>query len=353
MKKNFFSILIILFFLFFFSQFILGQSLNFSFSPRLWGLDFYLFLNDFPAKLGQAATLQTIIGIGGGWESYGYFRDVNNYPVPYSDNSAYSFYFNRIDIIGTFGIGFLFFYNDNYNKYLSQLRFKFIIDYQSYEQENNDKPTYLSLTNLQDKEGIFQNYFAVEFYFDLLKYSSKFHSIKGIDFLLSYEIFPSFINQVANFSRFQAKFRGYLTLIESSEFTIYLADRIFFYYIPQSSVYIPVSALTMGSLGYSMRGINWCQYEGTIELINNFDIRVFLPSLFNQSYIIPGLVLFFDLGINDFQNLDGNINFEDLQYTTGIGLVIVVFGIDFIDFYLDYNIKEEKLAFKLRFSLYF
>jgi hypothetical protein len=335
------------------SPIVFGQNISFSFSPRLWGLDFYLFLNDFPVKLVDFASMQTLLGIGGGWESYGYFRDLSNNPVQYSDNPTYAFYFNRIDLIGTFGLGFLFFYNEFYGKYISQLRFKFLVDYQSYEQESDGKPTYLSQTTLPDKEGIFQNSFAIELYIDFLKFSSKYHSIRGVDFLFSYEIFPQFMNEIANFSRIQAKFRGFLTILENENLSIYLADRIFFYYIPQTSSYIPISALTMGSLGYSMRGINWCQYEGTIRLLNNFDIRIFTPQIFEQSYIIPGLILFFDIGLNDYQNLNGTLDFSNLQYSTGIGLVIVALGIDLIDFYLDYNLKETQLYFKLRFSLFF
>ncbi|MCR4422680.1 MAG: hypothetical protein NUV32_09445 [Exilispira sp.] len=353
MNRRLISIFVLLLIISIVSQMVLGQNISFSFSPRLWGLDFYLFLNDFPAKLGDFATIQMILGIGGGWESYGYFRDTSNNPLPYSENSPYAFYFNRIDLIGTFGLGFLFFYNEFYGKYTSQLRFKFLVDYQSYEQDSDGKPTLLSQTNLPDKEGIFQNSFAIELYIDFLKYSSKYHTIRGMDLLVSYEIFPQFINEIANFSRIQVKLRGFLTILENDNLSIYLADRVYFYYIPQTSSYIPISALTMGSLGYSMRGINWCQYEGTIRLLNNFDIRIFLPQIFGQSYIIPGLILFFDFGTNDYQDLNGVFGFSNLQYSTGIGLVIVALGIDLIDFYLDYNLKESQLYFKLRFSLFF
>lgn len=353
MKKGLIILSIFILVIIVFSQNIFGQNISFSFSPRLWGIDFFLFLNDFPVKFDNFASIQTIIGIGGGWESYGYFRDSSNNPVQYDESSAYSFYFNRIDIIGTFGLSFMFFYNEFYGKYLTQIRFKFVTDYQSYEQENSNKATYLSQSNLIDKEGIFQNSFLIEFYLDLLKYSSKYHSMRGLDFYIGYEIFPQFINQIANFTRLLAKIRGYLPILEKEEISIYLANRVLFYYIPQSSDYIPVSALTMGSLGYTIRGVKWCQYEGTIKLNNNFDIRIFFPKIFGQSLVIPGIVLFFDCGINDYERLDGIIDFSKTQFSTGIGLITVVLGIDLIDFYLDYNINEKLISFALRFSLYF
>lgn len=353
MKKNLFIGLILFLFLSLFSISTLAQSIGFSFSPRLWGLDFFVYINDFPAKIGDLATFQTIIGVGGGWETYGYFRDASNNPVPYVENSNFSFYFNRINVIGTFGISYLFAYNEFYGKYLGQFRLKFISDFQSYSQESDNKPTYLSTTNLSDKKGIFQNSLTIEFYLDMLKYSSKFHTIKGLDFLINYDIFPSFINEIADFTRLQARIRGYAVIVENENFSVYIADKLHFYYIPISSNYIPVSALTMGSLGYVLRGVNWCQYEGTIRLTNNFDIRFFLPTIFNQSFIYPGLILFFDIGANDYENLDNKLDFSKMEYSTGAALVLVVFGIDLLDFYLDYNIKTSQLSFKLRFSLFF
>lgn len=352
MKKTANFILFILGSLFLFSAIVYGQNLNFSFSPRLWGIDFFLFINDFPSKLGDFATLQMILGIGAGWESYGFFRDSSNNPVSYTENPPYQYYFNRLDIIGTFGLAFLFAYNESYGKYLSQIRLKFITNYQTYEQQSNNDPTYLSQTNFPDKEGIFQNNIKIEYLFDMTRYSTKFHTYNGFDLLLSFEIFPKFINQIADFTRFQGILRGYLTLIESENLSLYIADRVQFYYISAIS-YIPVSALTMGSLGYVMRGVYWCQYEGKIRLNNNFDIRLFFLNLFNQSFIIPGLIIFFDIGTNDYQNLDNKLDFNLIQYSTGVGLVLVIFGIDLIDFYLDYNIKEARLSYALRFALYF
>ena len=137
--KNLKSIILILLLVVFFQillsifpQNILAQNISFSFAPRLWGLDLFIFINDFPLKINDFSTFQTIIGIGGGWESYGYFRDSSNNPVDYDENSSYSFYFNRIDIIGTFGFAYLFMYNDIFGKYNSHLRFKFVTNYQSY-----------------------------------------------------------------------------------------------------------------------------------------------------------------------------------------------------------------------------
>ncbi len=353
MKFKFYFFLFLFLLLFIISQNIYGQTLLYSVSPRLWGFDFYFFINDFPAKIGSIGTTMMILGIGYGHESYGYFRDSSNNPINYDENSTYSFYFTRTNIIGTVGFSFLFFYNESYGKYLTQLTFKFILDYQSYEQQNDSKSSYLSQTNLPDKEGIFQNSFLIEFYLNFLNYSIKFHSYNGIDLLLSYEIYPQFINQIADFSRFKVRLRGFLPIIESESFTAYIADRLSFYYTPTSSGYIPVSSLTAGSLGYSMRGVNWCQYEGTIAFINNLDLRIFLPKIFNQKFIIPGLILFFDCGVNDYQSLDGKLDFSLMQYSTGIGIVLALIGIDLIDFYLDYNINDSILSFKLRFALYY
>lgn len=62
----------------------------------------------------------------------------------------------------------------------------------------------------------------------MTRYSTKFHTYNGFDLLLSFEVFPEFINQIADFTRFQGFLRGYLTLIESENLSLYIADRIQF-----------------------------------------------------------------------------------------------------------------------------
>ncbi|HPB47517.1 MAG TPA: hypothetical protein PLX16_02755, partial [Exilispira sp.] len=221
------------------------------------------------------------------------------------------------------------------------------------ENTNDGKETYLYQTSLAEKEGIFQNSILFSIYFNLLKISSKTHSIKGMDLYLSYKMYPHLMNNLSDYSALTFQFRGYLPFIEDEKISVYIANRFHLYYIPLSSGYIPVSALTEGSLGCAMRGIYWCQYEGTFRLVNNLDIRIFFPEIFKQNYIYPGIIIFFDIGVNDYKHLDQVISTENIQYSTGIGAILVVMGIDLVDFYIEYNIKDSQLFLRLRFSTFF
>ncbi|HPO60340.1 MAG TPA: hypothetical protein PLN45_02210, partial [Exilispira sp.] len=59
------------------------------------------------------------------------------------------------------------------------------------------------------------------------------------------------------------------------------------------------------------------------------------------------------IGVNDYKHLDQVISTENIQYSTGIGAILVVMGIDLVDFYIEYNIKDSQLFLRLRFSTFF
>lgn len=332
---------------------ISAQSVDFNFSPRLWGLDLLVTINNFPFSFENLGLFKALIGFGGGYEDYGYFRDSNNDYLVYQENSTYSFNFKRVNFLGSLGFGFDFLANEKIGHHLFCLKILYCADYQSYENTNDGKETYLYQTSLAEKEGIFQNSILFSIYFNLLKISSKTHSIKGMDLYLSYKMYPHLMNNLSDYSALTFQFRGYLPFIEDEKISVYIANRFHLYYIPLSSSYIPVSALTEGSLGCAMRGIYWCQYEGTFRLVNNLDIRIFFPEIFKQNYIYPGIIIFFDIGVNDYKHLDQVISTENIQYSTGIGAILVVMGIDLVDFYIEYNIKDSQLFLRLRFSTFF
>ncbi|HPB47493.1 MAG TPA: hypothetical protein PLX16_02635, partial [Exilispira sp.] len=116
---------------------ISAQSVDFNFSPRLWGLDLLVTINNFPFSFENLGLFKALIGFGGGYEDYGYFRDNNNDYLVYQENSTYSFNFKRVNFLGSLGFGFDFLANEKIGHHLFCLKILYCADYQSYENTND------------------------------------------------------------------------------------------------------------------------------------------------------------------------------------------------------------------------
>lgn len=355
---------------FIFCLFLLGISIivsadildDFEIIPglRFWGADIgvnYKGVSFFPG-----VTTRLCVWLGAGYETIGYYRDsdgIQYYPT-YGDDPNLAL-FNRWNILWALGIRQGIF-NDpakNDNLLEAHLFYRGLND----NNEETDEPAALIFTtDYPDASGILLHTFVTGLFFNTVVVNQIQRKRSGVKADISLEYAPGFINDSADYTRVTVDIRGYLTLIDldpenknkKNVFNLYISDRFLFDGIVGK--YIPIVARqnvggrelkSLEALGGIMRGIESRRFDGYLKMVNNFDIRMNLPTVW---IIVPGIVLYFDVGIAD--ELNYRLAAENLHYSTGIGASFYGLGFDLV-VYANYWFNQERFTISFEFKLHF
>lgn len=261
----------------------------------------------------QGADSQVLLYPGIGWVGDAYYREPNNTVMFDPTGDYFGAGFNKFIVNGKLGLNLGLAYDDALNKnWLYSLIF-LKTTYQRHYTTNDIDPN-LYFTTYPDKEGLWQNSVFLGLYYDRVQYNNNIQTASGFYAEVSGEWAPGFFaNNLfgdSDYIRGNLTLKGFITLIESETFSLYLGDRIIADILGGAK--IPSIAMrqiggfsTYSGAGGAVRGIEGGRYDSYIKLINNFDVRApFLPLFDNL--LIPEFFAFFDAGIVD-----------DLHYTLG------------------------------------
>lgn len=299
------------------------------------------------------ADSQVLLYPGIGWVGDAYYREPTN-EIMFDPTGEYpGSGFNKFILNGKLGLNLGIAYDETLEKnWLYSLMFIKTTYQQNYE---GDITPNLFNTTFPDKNGLWQNSLFLGLYYDTVKYDNNRQTASGLYAELSGEWAPSFFaNTVfgnSDYIRGNVTVKGFLPLVESDSFSLYLGDRIIADILGGEQV--PSIAMrqiggfsTYSGAGGAIRGIDGGRYDSYIKLINNFDIRApFLPLLNNL--LIPEFFAFFDAGIVDdlTYNLSGT---NTMLLTTGAGLALNLnlggFQFD-LGVYVSYSILENQFKY--------
>jgi hypothetical protein len=333
---------------------------------RFWGGD--LEINYLGISFIPPLTTRLCIAVGFGYETAGYFRNPDNtlYCPPQSASIINHALFTRLEGVWSLGLrqGILFDRRKEDN--LLEAHFIYRGKYSDYLEEVSSEDALIFSSGLIDSSGILQNSLVVGLFLNSVVEHDSHRKRNGIQADVSGEVAPEYLGNnifgLADFSRFTVDIRGFVTVLDLdpeniiayNTFNIYLGDRILLDYL--CGGYIPLNARqsvggreanSSDGLGGVMRGVEKGRFDGYIKILNNFDIRMNLPTLW---FFVPSIVFYFDTGVSD--NLDYTISVENILFSTGAGFSFYGFGFDLI-IYINYFINEGKISPSFDFSLCF
>ncbi|MBN2440977.1 MAG: hypothetical protein JXJ04_06515 [Spirochaetales bacterium] len=332
---------------------------------RFWGAD--VGVNYKGISFLPDLTTRLCVWFGAGYETPGYFRDADG--IQYNpDDPAEAInlaLYKRTEIIAAFGIRQGIFPDSAKKDNLLETYLFCRALYDTNTWENSVPGSLIFTTDYPDAYGIFLTTIITGLYLDTEIIHKTHRKRNGMTADISFEFAPSLLNHTycaADYTRVTVDIRGYLTLIdldpdddeEENLFNLYICDRLLWDGLV--GTYIPVAARqrvggrklkSESGLGGIMRGIDSKRFDGYLKMVNNFDIRCDLPSLW---IFVPGVVAYFDVGMAD--ELNYFLEPEYLHYSTGLGMFIYSQGFDLIG-YANYWIDGEKVSFSFDFSLHF
>lgn len=293
---------------------------------RLWGVDVACLYKGFTLIDGLDTRLW--VSLGGGVESIGFYRNPDGTPYAPPVNGTNLGAFTRTNYLGTVGLDQGLIYDEENHRNLVDLIMYYRSSSESYT-ETDGTPARIFDSGLPDRSGIQQNSLLAGIQYHGITVNSNNQVRKGYHAETTFEFAPKSFNETADFSRWNTTVTGFWPVAENDNYAIYAGGR--FMYDRLYGNYIPINArssfggasvfpgiITMG-LGSAMRGINTGRFDGYDKLVNNLEMRCNFPSLLKTGRIMPGVIVYYDLGCTD--NLDHNLNLAQTYSSTGVALV--------------------------------
>lgn len=325
MKKSNIFVLLLLFLLFSSLQIIAQESefnnslFSFNIVPRIWGTDVIFMFGD-----------NITLWVGGGYESFAYFRDS-------SFNIVQDIY-NESTKLEMWNADFKLGYSAMFNKLNIDTFLKTRVISYDYSSDS-----LFALNNLNDRNGIFQNSIFFDISWTNLSLADSFLK-KGFELDNSFEY--AFFNYLNNFKIFYPFFRistsitHYSILLDNQFIGLTLNNRLIVDYLNGNTV--PVDALARiggisnpAAIGGAIRGIPSYFGDGYFKSVFNNDLEIYFKN-FLKSFsfsVYAGIVLFFDMGITEGHNKNISFNsflsLDNFYKTAGIGLIIPILIVDF------------------------
>jgi hypothetical protein len=330
---------------------------------RFWGADLELRYKGLP--LTAPLVTRWCVVFGGGYEDPGYYRnpDSSLYTPPYDSSQNLAIY-KRINYTWGLGLKQGILLDERKNDNLLEAYLIYRGRYDEDVQSSSPAGSLIFGSLIPDKLGITEHSFTAGLFFDSVIVHPQQRKRTGVSVDVSGEYAPQFLNSIADFGRFTFDLRSYLTVLDathedpqSNVFNAYFCNRIVFDVV--GGPMVPLNARqTVGgramelwdAFGYSMRGIDDRRYDSNLKLIVNTDFRMNFPSL--PLGIVPGMVIYFDVGTSDADNLAYNMSLSNLKYTCGIGESLYILGFDAV-LYENYYINENRFNISFYFALQF
>lgn len=263
--------------------------------------------------------------------------------------------FTRTNCLWTLGLDQGLIYDQENHRNLMDLIVYYRSSSDSYTQTNG-VPARIFDSGLPDRSGIQQNSLLAGVKYNGITVDSNNQVRKGYYAETTLEFAPKSINETADFLRWNTTVTGFWPVVENDDYAIYAGNR--FMYDRLYGNYIPVNArssfggasvfpgiITMG-LGGAMRGIDSGRFDGYDKLINNLELRCNFPGLLKTGWIMPGGIVYYDMGYTD--NLDHNLNLGQMYSSAGVALVAHL-NLTFIE--LDLGFSYDRFFTEQRDSL--
>lgn len=319
-----------------------SNSYYFNVVPRIWGIDaIFTFYSNY------------IFWIGGGYESFAYFRD-NEFNIVddiFNENT-------KLKIIDAdLKLGYQSIYKNIIYMVFYKLR---MVQYDSFKNSLFEK------NNLKDINGILQN----SLFFDIIfiNYDVTDSMIgKGVSFDNSMEFcifnYLNDFNNFLNYLRVTSKFSIYNIIFEGHMLTIQLNSRFILDYIVGDQV--PIDSLSRiggiscsAGIGGTIRGVPSYLGDGYLKSILNIDLTFYFIKLLKStsfSLVYPGILFFFDTGYSGGYIRDINLKeltVEKLYKSVGIGIIIPIVIID-LRIYGTYFINKSYFSYLIEIGPHF
>jgi hypothetical protein len=328
---------------------------------RLWGIDMAGVYKGFTFVDGLDTRLW--LSLGGGVEAVGFYRNSDGTPYTPPTSGTDPGAFSRTNVLWTLGLAQGLIYDQENQKNLVELIGYYRSSVENYTEANGVHARIFD-SGLPDKDGITQNSLLAGIRYNGITVNQENQLRKGAFAETSLEFAPNSLNQIADFTRWNTTVIGFWPCVENDNYCIFAGDRLM--YDRLYGNYIPINARTSfggasvfpgiisTGLGGAMRGVNYGRFDGYDKLINNLELRATFPNLFKQDWIIPGVIVYYDLGYTD--NLTNQLQMDQLYSAAGIA-VYTHLKLSFIDldagFSNDYFLTEQRSTFNLLLYLQF
>ena len=333
----------------------LPEDLLFKWDVRIWGGDVAFGWKGWDLFPGVDTVLWA--STGGGWQGSHYFSSDDDSLVPADPDDAL---FKNLNVDWRLGVAQGILFNPAQERNLLEFLLLYRGKYHDYSDDNG------VLTGLPEENGLLQHSFTLGLLFDNTLVDKPSLNSRGIYAVLSAEFAPDWLGNdvlgASDFWRLSLGLTGYQPVLDSPGISIYLADRVLFDRIfgdqvPISTLSsigtlkkIPIGANPRRALGGTLRGIYTNRYDGYVKLVNNFDVRLHFPALTLFQLATPVAVAYFDAGVYD--QMSGELQFDAVYCTTGLGVGLYALGFDFI-FYGTYFLNEGRLSWELGLGTHF
>ncbi len=328
---------------------------------RLWGLDMACVYKGFSFMDGLDTKLW--LSLGGGVESIGFYRnsDGTAYLPPTSGPDLGAF--SRTNVLWTLGLAQGLVYDLEHQANLLELIAYYRSSTESYTEADGVHALIFD-SGLPDKDGITQNSLLAGIRYNKISVNQANQLRQGTYAETSLEYAPQWLNQTADFTRWNTTLIRFWPCGGNDDYSVFIGDRLM--YDRLYGNYIPINArnsfggasvfpgITATGLGGTMRGVNYGRFDGYDKLVNNLELRAAFPGLLKQTWITPGVIIYYDLGLTD--NLAHQLQMDQL-YTSMGAAVYSHFKLSFIEldagFSYDYFITEQRDTFNLLLYLQF
>ena len=207
-----------------------------------------------------------------------------------------------------------------------------------------------------DARGIFGNSFLFGLALDNLRHNRKTKAYDGSYAEITCEISPYFpsVLGASDFVRLNFSTRNFKTLYEArpeedkNVFTIYAGSFFSIDYAfarRQMPLYVMQSfggTKLREGLGKAVRGFEKYSWDTQLKLVHNLDLRFNLPALFHSD-LVPGFLLYFDLGYGTGFWGDPSAAPGGFLGSTGIGLYLDLLDLDYIRFNVNFPLIGKRL----------
>jgi hypothetical protein len=296
---------------------------------RLWGIDLSLVYQGMEFING----LDTNLWLSAGWgtEVIGFYRESDGV-TPYTPLSGETDLgvFNRTNFLWTLGLSQGLIYDKINQRNLLEIMAYYRSSSEEYWKYSGVPANIFEMDpeEYEDYKGILQNSVLLGIVYKGMALNPDTQVRQGIYAEASYESAPKSLNDIADFARLNTTVIGFLPLVENGTYCLFLGDRLM--YDSLDGAYIPINArtsfggasvfpgITTPGLGGAMRGVGYGRFDGYEKLINNLDLRMTFPQLIKGGWMIPGVILYYDMGFND--NLTQRIDLSETYSSAGLSL---------------------------------
>ncbi|HUX50554.1 MAG TPA: hypothetical protein VMW73_07130 [Spirochaetia bacterium] len=322
-----------------------GKDLQIDISPHVWGVDVGVGVK----KWHLVPTLDTIFWIyaGGAWDNKGYFRNPDGSPFDgtnvtgFPQDPSVAPYYDRLILDWKLGVQQGLIDNPALPQDLLSA-FMFLQASTSVPLQSQSVKQLLFFSQHSAISG-YDVHASLLMGFDantevrdpVTKVFSGYYAETSIE--LAPNALVNFITPGVDYNRLNFTARYFLPIYAAPPranrnlFSLYAGDQIEADYLWGTS--IPLSALqllggtqTVDGLGGAIRGLESDRYAANLKVVNNFDLRANLPSLFTPD-IVPGVLAFVDAGyFNGLPGAPAGSVTSGFVVSTGAGL-----SLDFLD----------------------